>query len=161
MRGLNFNSISLLTQFVNFLTGHPWVQVDGVAPDKPLDSAVLSRLKQFSAMNRLKKMALRVSPKVLDLYTIEGSSFTSYFLQVIAESMSEDEIAGLREMFKMIDADNSGQITFEELKAGLKRVGANLKESEIYDLMQAVIIRITKCLSKLYTFISFLSEFSN
>lgn len=44
-------------------------------------------------------------------------------------------------MFKMIDADNSGQITFEELKAGLKRAGANLKESEIYDLMQAVSIR--------------------
>ncbi|GFQ07586.1 calcium-dependent protein kinase 1 [Phtheirospermum japonicum] len=94
---------------------HPWVQVDGVAPDRPLDSAVLSRMKHFSAMNRLKKMALRV----------------------IAESLSEDEIAGLKEMFKMIDADNSGQITFEELKAGLKRVGANLKESEIYDLMQA------------------------
>ena len=32
-----------------------------MAPDKPLDSAVLSRLKQFSAMNKLKKMALRVS----------------------------------------------------------------------------------------------------
>ncbi|XP_040994165.1 calcium-dependent protein kinase 1-like [Juglans microcarpa x Juglans regia] len=94
---------------------HPWVQVDGVAPDKPLDSAVLSRLKQFSAMNKLKKLALRV----------------------IAESLSEEEIAGLKEMFKMIDADNSGQITFEELKAGMKRVGANLKESEIYDLMQA------------------------
>lgn len=94
---------------------HPWIQVDGVAPDKPLDSAVLSRLKQFSAMNKLKKMALRV----------------------IAESLSEEEIAGLKEMFKMIDADNSGQITFEELKAGLKRAGANLKESEIYDLMQA------------------------
>lgn len=45
-------------------------------------------------------------------------------------------------MFKMIDADNSGSITFEELKAGLNRVGANLKESEIYDLMQAVIIQI-------------------
>ncbi|KAJ9685047.1 hypothetical protein PVL29_017181 [Vitis rotundifolia] len=94
---------------------HPWVQVDGVAPDKPLDSAVLSRLKQFSAMNKLKKMALIV----------------------IAENLSEEEIAGLKEMFKMIDTDNSGQITFEELKAGLKRVGANLKESEIYDLMQA------------------------
>jgi len=37
------------------------VQEDGVAPDKPLDSAVLSRLKQFSAMNKFKKMALRVS----------------------------------------------------------------------------------------------------
>ncbi|KAG0471485.1 hypothetical protein HPP92_016031 [Vanilla planifolia] len=39
---------------------HPWVQVDGAAPDKPLDSAVLTRLKQFSAMNKLKKMALRI-----------------------------------------------------------------------------------------------------
>ncbi|KAK7284757.1 hypothetical protein RJT34_19510 [Clitoria ternatea] len=94
---------------------HPWIQVDGVAPDKPLDSAVLSRLKQFSAMNKLKKMALRV----------------------IAENLSEEEISGLREMFKMIDTDNTGQITFEKLKVGLKMFGANLNESEILDLMQA------------------------
>ncbi|PIN07467.1 Ca2+/calmodulin-dependent protein kinase, EF-Hand protein superfamily [Handroanthus impetiginosus] len=94
---------------------HPWVQVDGVAPDKPLDSAALTRLTQFSAMNKLKKMALRV----------------------IAESLSEEEIAGLKEMFKMIDTDNSGQITFEELKIGLKKYGANLNESDIYDLMKA------------------------
>ena len=38
----------------------------------------------------------------------------------------------------MIDTDNSGQITFEELKAGLERFGANLNESEIRQLMQAV-----------------------
>ncbi|XP_042504064.1 calcium-dependent protein kinase 20-like [Macadamia integrifolia] len=94
---------------------HPWVQVDGVAPDKPLDSAVLTRLKQFSAMNKLKKMAIKV----------------------IAESLSEEEIAGLKELFKMIDTDNSGQISFEELKTGLERVGANLKENEISTLMQA------------------------
>ncbi|OIV92272.1 hypothetical protein TanjilG_00290 [Lupinus angustifolius] len=94
---------------------HPWIQVDGVAPDKPLDSAVLSRLKQFSAMNKLKKMALRI----------------------IAENLSEEEISGLKEMFKMIDTDNSGQITFEKLKIGLKTFGANLTEPEIYDLMQA------------------------
>ncbi|XP_020579674.1 calcium-dependent protein kinase 17-like [Phalaenopsis equestris] len=94
---------------------HPWVQVDGVAPDKPLDSAVLSRLKQFSAMNKLKKMALRV----------------------IAESLCEEEIAGLKQMFKMLDTDNSGQITLEELKVGLERVGAKLKDSEIVALMEA------------------------
>lgn len=94
---------------------HPWVQVDGVAPDKPLDSAVLTRLKQFSAMNKLKKIAIRV----------------------IAESLSEEEIAGLKEMFKMIDTDSSGQITLEELKTGLERVGANVKDSEIHGLMQA------------------------
>lgn len=38
----------------------------------------------------------------------------------------------------MIDTDNSGQITYEELKAGLERAGANLMESEISALMEAV-----------------------
>ncbi|GMI63313.1 calcium-dependent protein kinase 20 [Hibiscus trionum] len=94
---------------------HAWIQEDGIAPDKPLDSAVLSRLKQFSAMNKLKKIAIRV----------------------IADNLSEEEIAGLKEMFKMIDADNSGHITLEELKIGLEKVGSNLKDSEINGLMQA------------------------
>nr|AEY99980.1 calcium-dependent protein kinase [Nicotiana tabacum] len=94
---------------------HPWVRVGGVAPDKPLDCAVLSRLNQFSAMKKLKKIAVRV----------------------IAESLSEEEIAGLKEMFKMIDTDYSGNITLEELKKGLERVGADLKDSEIVSLMQA------------------------
>ncbi|KAF3638394.1 Calcium-dependent protein kinase 1 [Capsicum annuum] len=94
---------------------HPWVRVGGVAPDKPLDSAVLSRLNQFSAMNKLKKIAIRV----------------------IAENLSGEEIAGLKQMFKMIDADNSGHITLEELKKGLEKVGSHLKDSEINILMQA------------------------
>ncbi|KAJ6406792.1 hypothetical protein OIU84_010331 [Salix udensis] len=94
---------------------HPWVRDDGVAPDKPLDPAVLSRLKQFSAMNKIKKLALRI----------------------IAENLSEEEIAGLKEIFKMIDTDNSGQITFEELKVGLRRFGATLTEAEIYSLLRA------------------------
>ncbi|KAK4380678.1 hypothetical protein RND71_002540 [Anisodus tanguticus] len=94
---------------------HQWVRVDGVAPDKPLDSAVLSRLNQFSAMNKFKKIAVRV----------------------IAESLSTEEIAGLKEMFKMIDTDNSGSITLEELKKGLEKAGANLKDSEITSLMQS------------------------
>ncbi|ERN08574.1 hypothetical protein AMTRI_Chr11g155370 [Amborella trichopoda] len=94
---------------------HPWIVDDSVAPDRPLDSAVLSRLKQFTAMNKLKKMALKV----------------------IAESMSEEEIGGLKELFKMIDTDGSGTITFEELKEGLKRVGSELMESEIKALMDA------------------------
>ncbi|KAK7310524.1 hypothetical protein RJT34_08078 [Clitoria ternatea] len=40
--------------------------------------------------------------------------------------------------FKMIDTDNSGTITFEELKEGLRSVGSNLMESEIKSLMEAV-----------------------
>ena len=61
-------------------------------------------------------------------------------LQVISKgkSLSGEEIVGHKEMFKMIDTDNSGQITYEELKVGLEKAGANFQESEIYDLMQAV-----------------------
>ncbi|RAL53181.1 hypothetical protein DM860_006853 [Cuscuta australis] len=94
---------------------HPWICENGVAPDRALDPAVLSRLKQFSAMNKLKKMALRV----------------------IAESLSEEEIAGLTEMFKSMDTDNSGAITFDELKAGLRKYGSTLKDTEIQELMDA------------------------
>ncbi|KAL0326312.1 UNVERIFIED_CONTAM: Calcium-dependent protein kinase SK5 [Sesamum radiatum] len=94
----------------------PWIVDDTVAPDKPLGSAVLTRLKQFSAMNKLKKMALRV----------------------IAERLSEEEIGGLRQLFKMLDTDNSGTNTFDELKHGLRRVGSELMESDIKALMEAV-----------------------
>lgn len=94
---------------------HPWIRKDGVAPDKPIDSAVLSRMKQFMAMNKMKKIALRV----------------------IAERLSEEELAGLKEMFQMIDADNSGSITFDELKTGLRRLGSSLLDTEIRTLMEA------------------------
>ena len=42
------------------IEGHPWISIDGVAPDKPLGPAFLIHLTRFSAMNKLKKMALRV-----------------------------------------------------------------------------------------------------
>ena len=41
-------------------------------------------------------------------------------------------------MFKSIDTDNSGTITFEELKAGLPKLGTKLSESEVRQLMEAV-----------------------
>ena len=44
---------------------HAFAKVDGVAPDKPLDSAILTRLKQFSAMNKLKKIAYREKEQTL------------------------------------------------------------------------------------------------
>ncbi|BFI10458.1 calcium-dependent protein kinase [Marchantia polymorpha subsp. ruderalis] len=94
---------------------HPWIQEDGVAPDVPMDPIVQCRLKKFSAMNKLKKMAIRV----------------------IAENLSEEEIAGLKEIFKMVDTDNSSTITFEELKIALRRFGSVLKDSEIHDLLDA------------------------
>ncbi|CAI9088395.1 OLC1v1022705C3 [Oldenlandia corymbosa var. corymbosa] len=94
---------------------HPWMR-EGEASDKPIDSAVLSRMKQFRAMNKLKKLALKV----------------------IAESMSAEEIQGLKSMFQNMDTDNSGTITYEELKTGLARLGSKLTEAEVKQLMEAV-----------------------
>jgi calcium-dependent protein kinase len=51
--------------------------------------------------------------------------------------LSKEEIAGLKEMFKMMDSDDSGSISFEELKEGLKKVGSILMEEDIRQLMDA------------------------
>lgn len=40
---------------------HPWLKEGGEASDKPVDSVVLIRMKQFRAMNKLKRLALKVS----------------------------------------------------------------------------------------------------
>nr|AIA78393.1 calcium-dependent protein kinase [Pyrus x bretschneideri] len=82
---------------------HPWLRVGGV--DKPLDSAVLSRMKQSRAMNKLKQLALKV----------------------IAENLSEEE------MFTNMDTDKSGTITYEELKTGLARIGSRLEVRQLMD----------------------------
>lgn len=57
---------------------------------------------------------------------------------MIADRLTEEEIRGLKEMFRNMDTDNSGTITYEELKEGLAKQGANLTESEVRQLMEAV-----------------------
>ena len=49
------------TNWINVLCGlleHPWIIEYGDFPDIPIDCVVLSRIKQFRAMNELKKLAL-------------------------------------------------------------------------------------------------------
>lgn len=52
--------------------------------------------------------------------------------------MSVEEIGGLQELFKKFDTNNSGTITFDELKDGLARLGSVLSDNEIQVLMDAV-----------------------
>jgi calcium-dependent protein kinase len=59
-------------------------------------------------------------------------------MQVIAGCLSEEEIKGLKEMFKSMDADNSGTITVDELRRGLSKEGTKLTEAEVEQLMEAV-----------------------
>lgn len=94
---------------------HPWIREDGEASDKPIDNAVLLRMKQFRAMNKLKQLALKV----------------------IAENLSDEEVKGLTQMFNNMDTDRNGTITYAELRDGLSRLGSKLTEAEIKQLLDA------------------------
>ncbi|KAJ7238096.1 hypothetical protein O6H91_Y443500 [Diphasiastrum complanatum] len=93
---------------------HPWLQNSKKASNVPLD-AVRTRLKQFSAVNKLKRKALRI----------------------IAEHLSGEESEGMKDMFDTMDTDKSGYITFEKLKAGLPKIGSRLADSEVKLFMEA------------------------
>eukprot|EP01026_Neomeris_dumetosa_P039070 TRINITY_DN31_c9_g1_i4.p1 TRINITY_DN31_c9_g1~~TRINITY_DN31_c9_g1_i4.p1 ORF type:complete len:498 (-),score=83.19 TRINITY_DN31_c9_g1_i4:347-1840(-) len=93
---------------------HDWMKENGIASDKPMDVAVVTRIKGFAAMNRLKKEALRV----------------------IALNLPAEEIAGLKAMFQSIDTDKSGTITVQELREALRLKGASLPEDELQNIMQ-------------------------
>lgn len=51
--------------------------------------------------------------------------------QVIARNLPSNELQGIKEMFKAIDEDNSGCITVDELREGLRKKGAELALSEV------------------------------
>lgn len=92
---------------------HDWLVKEGVALDIALDSVVLKRMKGFAQMNKLKKMAL----------------------MVVGQNLSPDELSGLQQLFKSIDADGSGTITVEEMRRALCNWGHKINEVELQSLM--------------------------
>ncbi|XP_019237573.1 PREDICTED: calcium-dependent protein kinase 8-like [Nicotiana attenuata] len=67
---------------------HTWLQNIKKAPNVSLGETVKARLKQFSVMNKLKKRALTV----------------------IAEFLSAEEVAGMKEAFDQMDTGKKGKI---------------------------------------------------
>ncbi|KAL0334490.1 UNVERIFIED_CONTAM: Calcium-dependent protein kinase [Sesamum radiatum] len=100
----------LLSGVPPFWAGHPWICENGVAPDRALDPAVLSRLKQFSAMNKLKKMALRAD--VDNSGTIDYGEFIAATIHLNKLEREEHLLAA----FQYFDKDGSGYITVDELQ---------------------------------------------
>ncbi|CAL1385083.1 unnamed protein product [Linum trigynum] len=94
---------------------HAWLQNAKTAPNVSLGDAVKARLKQFSAMNKLKKRALRV----------------------VAEHLSVEEAAGIKEGFQVMDTSNNGKINIDELRIGLQKLGHQVTEADIQILMEA------------------------
>ncbi|OVA03272.1 Protein kinase domain [Macleaya cordata] len=94
---------------------HPWLQNAHKAPNVSLGETVKSRLKQFSMLNKFKKRALRV----------------------VAEHLSVEEVADIKEAFDMMDINKLGKITLLELKAGLHKIGHQIADADLQILMEA------------------------
>lgn len=62
---------------------------------------------------------------------------------MIAEHLSVEEVAGIKEGFKLMDTENKGKIDINELRAGLHKLGHQIPESDLVALMEAVSIFLT------------------
>lgn len=57
---------------------------------------------------------------------------------MIAEHLSVEEIADIKEMFENMDINKKGQINFDELKYGLRKLGHQVADSDVKALLEAV-----------------------
>jgi calcium-dependent protein kinase len=96
------------------ILNHPWVREDGDAPDTPLDNVVMNRMKKFTDMNRFKKVGMLA----------------------LAKTLTNEEISGMKQMFKQFDKDNSGTITINELQKGLEKKGARSTKTELEKMLK-------------------------
>ncbi|CAN1250418.1 Calcium-dependent protein kinase 17 [Linum perenne] len=110
---------------------HPWIKEDGEAPDVPLDNAVMGRLKQFKAMNKFKKIALRADA--------DGNGIIDYdeFITATMHMNRMDRDEHLYTAFQHFDKDNSGFISTEELQQALRDFGLN-DDKELKDILSEV-----------------------
>jgi len=54
--------------------------------------------------------------------------------------LSAEEVEDIKEMFKTMDTDNDGIVSYEELKTGIAKLGSHLAELEVQMLIEAVSI---------------------
>ncbi|KAJ9178592.1 hypothetical protein P3X46_010466 [Hevea brasiliensis] len=94
---------------------HPWIQNARDVPNVNLGENVRAKIKQFSLMNKFKKRVLRV----------------------VADNLPDEQIDGIKQMFYTMDTDNTGDLTFEELKNGLHHIGQPLPDPDVRMLMDA------------------------
>lgn len=92
----------------------PWL-AEGTASTRPLNCAIMERLKTFLPMNALKKETLKV----------------------ISRRVPTSELNAVREMFFELDLSGTGFITIGELKTGLRRLGTVLPDSQLQLIMEA------------------------
>ncbi|GFY81380.1 calcium-dependent protein kinase 24 [Actinidia rufa] len=100
---------------VEEVLAHCWIHNAHQVSNVSLGENVRSRIKQFSLMNKFKKKVLRV----------------------VADNLPQEQIAGIKQMFHMMDTDKNGNLTFEELKDGLQMIGHPIADPDVQMLMDA------------------------
>lgn len=96
---------------------HVWVQEKAPkAPDVTLSRNMIGNLKDFRALNKLKKAALHV----------------------IATQMDEKKIRALKDTFMSLDDNGDGLLTADELKSGLTRAGFTDIPLDLQQIMEEV-----------------------
>lgn len=73
---------------------------------------------------------------------------------MVAEHLSGEEVAGIKEAFDMMDTEKRSKINLEELRIGLQKLGHHVPEADLQILMEAVSIMCF--LQNCYSYISFL-----
>ena len=98
---------------------HPWLNSNVLENDfnegkKVIEPKIINLIKNFRGASVLKKEAMRI----------------------IVNNLSENEIKNLRDAFRLIDKDNSGMISVEELKKVLGDLGYQHNEADFQGIMQ-------------------------
>lgn len=59
------------------------------------------------------------------------NKFKKKALRVIANHLCVEETKGIKDMSKMMEIDNNDTISYEKLKAGLRKLNSHTDESEV------------------------------
>lgn len=62
---------------------------------------------------------------------------------MIAEHLSVEEVARIKEGFQLMDTGNKGKIDINELRAGLVKLGHPMPDADLQILMDAVSTELT------------------
>ncbi|WJZ88094.1 hypothetical protein VitviT2T_007425 [Vitis vinifera] len=100
---------------VEEVLAHPWIKNATSIPNVSLGENVRTRIKQFSLMNKFKKRVLRV----------------------VADNLPNEQRDGIRQIFHMMDTDKNGNLSFEELKDGLHKIGHPVADPDVKMLIEA------------------------